>query len=232
MNRAAIVKGIQVTGIVPVIRTSSAELALRAASALREGGIDIFEVTMTVPDAARVIETLAARLQNAAWIGAGSVLNAAMAKTCLDAGAQFLVAPGFDPAVVRAAHEAGAAALPGALTPSEVLAARAAGADMIKIFPCSALGGARYLRALLAPIPDVALLPTGGVTLDSVAEYFAAGAAAVGVGSELVDEGALKAGNERLLVERAREFISAVRAARHAASARSRNTPSPPPTTT
>jgi 2-dehydro-3-deoxyphosphogluconate aldolase/(4S)-4-hydroxy-2-oxoglutarate aldolase len=168
-----------------------------------------------VPDAPRVIEALAKRLSGAAFIGAGSVLDAAMARRCLDAGAQFLVAPGFDPEVVRVGHAADAAVMPGALTPTEVLAARAAGADMVKIFPCSAVGGARYVRALRAPIPDVALLPTGGISLDSVADYFAAGASAVGVGGELVDEALLGAGDDRKLVERARKFVAAVRIARH-----------------
>jgi 2-dehydro-3-deoxyphosphogluconate aldolase/(4S)-4-hydroxy-2-oxoglutarate aldolase len=216
MSRAQVLKGIVTTGIVPVIRTRSADLALRAAAALREGGIDVLEVTMTVPDAVTAIEALAKRLSGAAWIGAGSVLDADMARRCLDAGAQFLVAPGFDPHVVEAGHAADVAVIPGALTATEVLAARAAGADMIKIFPCSAVGGARYVRALRAPIPDVALLPTGGISLDSVAGYFAAGASAIGVGGELVDEALLGAGDDRKLVERARQFVAAVRIARHA----------------
>jgi len=215
MTRAQVMKGVQATGIVPVIRTRSADLALRAAAALREGGIDVLEVTMTVPDATSAIEALAKRLDGTAWIGAGSVLDADMARRCLDAGAKFLVAPGFDPEVVRVGHAAGAAVIPGALTATEVLAARAAGADMIKIFPCSAVGGARYVRALRAPIPDVALLPTGGISLDSVAGYFAAGASAIGVGGELVDEALLSAGDDRRLVERARQFVAAVRIARH-----------------
>ena len=215
MTRQQVMRGILATGIVPVIRTRSAELALRAAAALREGGIDVLEVTMTVPDATRAIEALVKRLGSAAFIGAGSVLDGEMARRCLDAGAQFLVAPGFDPEVVRIGHAAGAAVMPGALTATEVLAARAAGADMVKIFPCSAVGGARYVRALRAPIPDVALLPTGGISLDSVADYFAAGASAIGVGGELVEEALLGAGDDRKLVERARQFVAAVRIARH-----------------
>jgi 2-dehydro-3-deoxyphosphogluconate aldolase/(4S)-4-hydroxy-2-oxoglutarate aldolase len=215
MSRSQIMKGVVASGIVPVIRTRSANLALRAAAALREGGIDVLEVTMTVPDATTAIEALAKRLGGAAFIGAGSVLDAGMARRCLDAGAQFLVAPGFDPEVVRVGHAADVPVFPGALTATEVLAARAAGADMVKIFPCSAVGGARYVRALKAPIPDVALLPTGGISLDSVAGYFAAGASAIGVGGELVDEALLGAGDDRKLVERARQFVAAVRIARH-----------------
>ncbi len=215
MSRALAVRGIQTTGLVPVIRTRSAELALRAASALREGGIDVLEVTMTVPDALRVIEALLRRFEGSALIGAGSVLDAEMARRCLDVGAQFLVSPGFDREVVRLAHAADVAVAPGALTATEVLTARAAGADLIKLFPCSAVGGARYVRALRAPMPDVAFLPTGGISLAAVPEYFAAGAFAVGIGGELVDEALLSAGDDRKLVERARQYVTAVRIARH-----------------
>ncbi len=222
LTRASIVRWLQTSGILPVIRSREAELALRAASALREGGIDVLEVTMTVPDALVVIEKLAARLDGAALIGAGSVLDPTMAQRCLDAGARFLVAPGFDPEVVRLAHAADAAAIPGALTPTEVLLARKAGADLIKIFPCSALGGARYIRSLRAPMPDLALVPTGGISLEGLADYFAAGASAVGVGAELVDESLLGASNDRRLVERARQFVAAVRLARQGHTSLSR----------
>ncbi len=215
MSRALALRAIQTTGIVPVIRTRSAELALRAASVLREGGIDVLEVTMTVPDATQVIEALVKRLGSAAWIGAGSVLDADMARRCIDAGAQFLVSPGFDPELVRLGHAADVAVAPGALTATEVLAARAAGADLIKLFPCFAVGGARYVRALRAPMPDVAFMPTGGISLATLPEYFAAGAFAVGIGGELVDEALLSSGEERKVVERARQYVAAVRIARH-----------------
>lgn len=215
MSRDAVLRSIRAVGVLPVIRTRSAELALRAAGALREGGIDVLEVTMTVPDATNVIESLVKRLGSAAWIGAGSVLDASMARRCLDAGAQFLVAPGLDVEVVHLGHAAGVAVAPGALTASEVLRARAAGADLIKIFPCSAVGGASYVRALRGPMPDVALMPTGGIGIESLAEYFAAGASAVGVGGELVDEALLANGDDRKLVERARRFVAAARLSRH-----------------
>lgn len=215
MSRVAALRSIRATGIMPVIRLRSAELALRAASALREGGIDVLEVTMTVPDATKVIEALVKRFGGAAWIGAGSVLDVAMARRCLDAGAQFLVSPGFDAEVVELARAADVAVAPGALTATEVLTARAAGADLIKIFPCSLVGGPRYLRALRGPLPDVPFMPSGGIDLDNMAHYFAAGAYAVGVGGELVDEALLTAGDDRKLVERAREFMAAARIARH-----------------
>lgn len=224
MSRGAVLRSIRATGIVPVIRTRSAELALRAASALREGGIDVLEVTMTVPDATRVIEALVKRFGSAAFIGAGSVLDTRMAQRCLDAGAQFLVAPGLDVEVVKLGHAAGVAVAPGALTASEVMAARAAGADLIKIFPCSAMGGARYVRALRGPMPDVPFMPTGGIGLDSIGDYFAAGVHAVGVGGELVDEALLTTGDDRKLVERARHFVAAARLARHP-QARHRSAP-------
>ncbi len=215
MSRQAALRAIRSTGIMPVIRTRSADLALRAANALREGGIDVLEVTMTVPDALQVIESLAKRFGSAAWIGAGSVLDPNMAQGCIDAGAKFLVAPGFDAEVVKLAHSADVAVAPGALSATEVLAARAAGADLIKIFPCSLVGGPRYLRALRGPLPDVPFMPSGGIDLDSIPHYFAAGAYAVGVGGELVDEALLTTGDDRKLVERARQFVAAARIARH-----------------
>ena len=215
MSRLAALRAIRTTGIMPVIRTRSAELALRAANALREGGIDVLEVTMTVPDALQVIESLTKRFGSAAWIGAGSVLDSAMARRCIDAGAQFLVAPGFDAEVVELAHSADVAVAPGALTATEVLSARAAGADLIKIFPCSLVGGPRYLRALRGPLPDVPFMPSGGIDLDNIPHYFAAGAYALGVGGELVDEALLTTGDDRKLVERARQFVAAARIARH-----------------
>jgi 2-dehydro-3-deoxyphosphogluconate aldolase/(4S)-4-hydroxy-2-oxoglutarate aldolase len=214
MTRAETCARIEEIGIVPVVRAASAELALRAAEAVLAGGISIFEITMTVPDAPAVIRALAARLGSRAVVGAGTVLDAEAAARCLDAGAAFIVSPGFDPATVAAAHARGVPAMPGALTPTEVIAAWKAGADMVKIFPASAVGGPKYLRALRGPLPDVKLLPTGGVNATTAADYIAAGAAALGVGSELVDPAALARGDDALLTTRARELVAAVAAAR------------------
>jgi 2-dehydro-3-deoxyphosphogluconate aldolase/(4S)-4-hydroxy-2-oxoglutarate aldolase len=214
MTRAETCARIEEIGIVPVVRAASAELALRAAEAVLAGGISIFEITMTVPDAPAVIRTLCARLGSRAVVGAGTVLDAEAAARCLDAGAAFIVSPGFDPATVAAAHARGVPAMPGALTPTEVMAASKAGADMIKIFPASAVGGPKYLRALRGPFPDLKLLPTGGVNAATAADYIAAGAAALGVGSELVDPAALARGDDALLTTRARELVAAVAAAR------------------
>ena len=214
MTRAEVCKRIEAVGIVPVIRAPSPELALLACEAILAGGISVFEITMTIPDAPAVIRALRTRLGERALIGAGTVLDAADARACIEAGAEFIVSPGFDAATIAAAHEAGIAAMPGALTPTEVIAAWKAGADVVKIFPCSALGGASYLRALKGPLPQVKLMPTGGVNINTAKDFLAAGAVALGVGSELVDIAAVKDDRAHVLTERAREFVAAVAAAR------------------
>jgi len=214
MTRVEVCKRIETVGIVPVIRAPSPELALLACEAILAGGISVFEITMTIPDAPAVIRALRDRLGGRALIGAGTVLDAADARACIEAGAEFIVSPGFDPATIAAAHEAGIAAMPGALTPTEVIAAWKAGADVVKIFPASALGGASYLRALKGPLPQIKLMPTGGVNLNTAKDFLAAGAVALGVGSELVDIAAVKDGRANVLTERAREFVTAVTAAR------------------
>jgi 2-dehydro-3-deoxyphosphogluconate aldolase/(4S)-4-hydroxy-2-oxoglutarate aldolase len=212
--RAEIVRRIEAVGIVPVIRTATPDLAARAARAVLAGGISVFEITMTVPDAPAVIRALVKELGDQAVVGAGTVLNAAAAHQCVDAGAAFIVSPGFDPDTVTEAHARGVPAMPGALTPTEVIAAWTHGADLVKIFPVSAVGGAPYLRALRGPLPEVKLLPTGGITAANAAEYLKAGASAIGVGSELVDGKALAEGRDAVVTERARELCAAVQAAR------------------
>ena len=214
MTRAETCRRIEEVGIVPVVRASSPELAVRAVEAVLTGGISIFEITMTVPDVVSVIRSLVARFGDRAVVGAGTVLDADAANRCIDAGAAFVVSPGFDAATIAAAHTRGVPAMPGALTPTEVIAAIKAGADMVKIFPVSAVGGPKYLRALRGPFPDVKLLPTGGVNATTAGDYIAAGAAALGVGSELVDPAALARGEDAVLTEHARELVAAVRKAR------------------
>jgi 2-dehydro-3-deoxyphosphogluconate aldolase/(4S)-4-hydroxy-2-oxoglutarate aldolase len=215
MNRPAICRRIEHTGVVPVIRAASAEQAFSACRALRAGGVDVFEITMTVPDAIRVIRQLAREFAGDVLVGAGTVLDPETARACLDAGAEFIVSPGFDPEIVRVTHAAGKAALPGAITPTEVMAAMRAGADIVKLFPASALGGAKYLRALRAPFESVRFLPTGGVNASTARDFIAAGAVALGAGSELVDAQALARGDHELITERARELVNAVRVARN-----------------
>jgi 2-dehydro-3-deoxyphosphogluconate aldolase/(4S)-4-hydroxy-2-oxoglutarate aldolase len=214
MSRKQIGRAIEEMGIVPVVRAPSPSLAIRAVEAVLAGGVTVFEITMTVPDAIQVIKTLVEKFSGRALVGAGTVLSAADARACIDAGAQFIVSPGLDPATIEVAHASDIPAIPGALTPTEVITAWKAGADLVKIFPCSAVGGAKYLRALRGPLPQVKMLPTGGVTLATVGEYISAGAAALGIGTELVDMAALGAGQDEALSERARDLAQALKAAR------------------
>jgi 2-dehydro-3-deoxyphosphogluconate aldolase/(4S)-4-hydroxy-2-oxoglutarate aldolase len=211
MTRSETSRRIEEVGIIPVLRLRSADLVSRAVDALLEGGLTVFEVTLTVPDALGAIRSLTARFGERAMIGAGSVLRADDARACIDAGAAFIVSPGLEPSVVDAALRSDRAVIPGALTPTEVMKAVALGADLVKIFPCSAVGGASYIRALRAPMPTVKLVPTGGVTPASAHEYLAAGAAAVGLGSELVDNRILDEREDALVAERARALVAARR---------------------
>jgi 2-dehydro-3-deoxyphosphogluconate aldolase/(4S)-4-hydroxy-2-oxoglutarate aldolase len=213
-SRKEVIRRVEDEAIVPVIRAATPDLALRAARAILAGGISVFEITMTVPDAAEVIRALARELGERALIGAGTVLSATVAHQCVDAGAAFIVSPGLDGDTVVEAHARGVPAMPGALTPTEVIAAWNLGADLVKIFPISAVGGASYLRALRGPLPEVKLLPTGGITAANAGEYLAAGASAVGIGSELVDPQALAEGRDGVITERARALRAAVQAAR------------------
>jgi 2-dehydro-3-deoxyphosphogluconate aldolase/(4S)-4-hydroxy-2-oxoglutarate aldolase len=201
-------------GIVPVVRARSAEKALRAVEAIGEGGIPIAEITMTVPGAIEVIRELVKTVGSHVLIGAGTVLNAATARQCLDAGAEFLVSPGLDLPTVEFAVSQMKLMMAGALTPTEVMAASKAGADFVKIFPCGQVGGPKYLKALRGPLPNVRMVPTGGVSLNNAADFILAGAAALGVGGELVDAEALNAGKPEVIAQNARKFLAAVRDAR------------------
>jgi len=201
---------IRKTRIVPVVRAASGEEALAAVEALLEGGIDVLEITMTVPGAIEVMKEVAQKYGHQALVGAGTVLDAPTAEACVAAGAKFIVSPTLDIPTVQACKEMGVIAAPGALTPGEVLAAWKAGADVVKIFPCDAVGGASYLKSLKAPFPQIPLMPTGGVTLENARTFLAAGAEAVGVGGNLVDVKLLREGRRDDLVERARAFCQAV----------------------
>jgi 2-dehydro-3-deoxyphosphogluconate aldolase/(4S)-4-hydroxy-2-oxoglutarate aldolase len=223
MSRAELCRRIADVGVVPVVRAPSAHLAIRAVEAVLAGGISVFEITMTVPGALAVIRSLVERFGDRATVGAGTVLSASDALACIDAGAQFVVSPGLDLATIEAVHGRDLPVMPGALTPTEIITAWKAGADMVKVFPCSAVGGAKYLRALRGPLPDVKMLPTGGVSLSTAQDYIEAGAAALGLGSELVDVKALAAGDDAAVTDRARELLAVVRAAR----AGSRRMPAP-----
>lgn len=215
MNKQEVRATIERIGIVPVIRASSPDQAKFAAEAVCAGGIPIVEITMTVPGAVEVIEELA-RTAPHVLVGAGTVLDAEAAARCMKAGAQFLVSPGFDAGTVAAAQEAKLLIMAGALTPTEVMAAWKAGADFVKIFPCGSLGGPNYIRALKGPLPQVPMVPTGGVNLETAADYIRAGAAALGVGGELVQKEALQNRNADLIRGFARQFVEIVRTARGA----------------
>lgn len=213
-EREELVKRIERGTLVPVVRAPTADMAIKAVEAILEGGISTFEITLTVPGAVQVIESLVKRFGARALIGAGTVLSADQAAACIDAGAQFVVSPGFDAATVELVLKRGLPCMPGALTPTEVITAWKAGVDMVKIFPCSAMGGAKYLKALKGPLPQVKMLPTGGVNASTAHEYLAAGAAALGIGSELVDAQALAAGNLDIITARAKELVDAVASSR------------------
>jgi 2-dehydro-3-deoxyphosphogluconate aldolase / (4S)-4-hydroxy-2-oxoglutarate aldolase len=216
-------------GIVPVVRASNSKQALLAAEAVCAGGISIVEVTMTVPGAIEVIGELARTVGDSVLIGAGTVLDAETAQECISAGAQFIVSPGFDRSTIELALREGKLMMAGALTPTEILAAWRAGADFVKIFPCGSVGGAKYIRALRGPFPQVSFVPTGGVSLETAADFIRAGAAALGVGGELVQADALKAGNAALVAENARTFLEVVKKARRELSAPRSQAPACPP---
>jgi len=216
MSKADVLARIRDVGIVPVVRAESADEALAAIAAIRAGGIDILEITMTVPGAVSLIEEVSRSLGRDAVVGAGTVLDAETARTCILAGAQFVVSPAWSAATIACCRRYGVPIFPGALTPTEVLAAWEAGADMVKVFPCSALGGASYIKALKAPLPQIDLIPTGGVNLDTAAAFIKAGSTALGVGADLVDLKALREGKASLLTERARQLVEIVRQARGA----------------
>jgi len=214
MDKTEILGRIHATGVIPVVRAPSAAEAIAAVEAMRAGGIDVVELTMTVPSAVTVIEEVVARHGDAIVVGAGTVLDAETARTCILAGAAFVVSPIVDRPTIRVCRTYGVAVMPGALTPSEVVAAWRAGADLVKVFPCSAVGGASYIKALRAPLPQIELVPTGGVTLATVGEFIAAGAWAVGAGGDLVDLARLRRGDHAGLTESARRYVAAIQQAR------------------
>ena len=210
MDKQKARRRIEEIGIVPVVRASSAREACLAAEAVCKGGIPIVEITMTVPGAIEVIRELAKNCGHEVLIGAGTVLNVDDARRCFDAGAQFLVTPGFNRATVEFAARESKLIMAGALTPTEIIEAWTAGADLVKVFPCGQVGGAKYIKALKGPLPQVPLVPTGGVNLSTAAEFIEAGAAALGIGGELVQVEALKSNKPELIVETARKFLDIV----------------------
>ncbi len=214
MNRSEIMQRIEEIGVIPIVRAESATLALRAVEAIQAAGVSILEITMTVPGALRIIEEVARQLGREAVLGAGTVLDEVTARECILAGAQFIVSPLLNRAMISCCHRYGIVVLPGALTPTEVVTAWSAGADCVKVFPAAALGGPSYIKALKAPLPQVKLAPTGGVSLKTAPDFILAGATALGVGADLVDIQALEEGKDGVITERARQFVEVVKEAR------------------
>ena len=209
-----VVKKIGEIGIIPVVRASSVEEANRAIEAICGGGIPVVEITMTVPNAISVIREVVQKRGADVLIGAGTVTNAEQAESSVRAGAQFLVSPGLAMSVLSVARVHNRLAIPGALTPTEVMNAQEHGATLVKIFPCGNVGGAKYLKSLKAPFPHAQLIPTGGVNAANAADFIAAGAYALGVGADLVDAAALREGNLEKITTAAKELVQAVASAR------------------
>lgn len=201
-------------GIIPIVRASSADAVVPVAEALLQAGLPVVEITMTVPNAIGAIGVVAKRFPGKVLVGAGTVTDVETASRAIDAGAEFIVTPCLVREVIEAAQRARVAVLPGALTPGEVFEAFRAGGDMVKVFPVQAVGGAAYLRALRGPFPNIPLVPTGGVTLDNIGEMFEAGAAAVGVGTELISQDALDRRDYAAIAAVAKQFLEVVRQGR------------------
>jgi len=214
MTKDQVRRRILEVGIIPVVRASSGSQAIQAAEAVCAGGIPVVELTMTVPGALEVIAKLAKSMGKEVLVESGTVLDADSARRCLDAGAQFLVSPGFDLATVQLANSAGVLIMAGALTPTEVIAAWKAGSDLVKVFPCGNVGGAKYIKALKAPLPQVPMVPTGGVNLETAADFLRAGSAALGIGGELISASALRLGNVKTITDAARQYVSIVKQTR------------------
>src|SRR5713226_8729209 len=214
MNKTEVIQRIKELGVIPVVRASSEEEAIAIVEAIKGGGLPILEITMTVPRAVQVIETLSARYGHEAIVGAGTLLDPESARACVLAGARFIVSPALNLETVACCRELDVAVMPGALTPTEIVQAWNAGADLVKVFPAGAMGGASYIKSLKAPLPQIELIPTGGVTLANAADFIKAGAAAGGVGTDLVDMTAIRLGQPEKITHAARAFIEAVRKAR------------------
>jgi 2-dehydro-3-deoxyphosphogluconate aldolase/(4S)-4-hydroxy-2-oxoglutarate aldolase len=213
-SRSSVLATLREVGIIPVIRADSADAAKAVVEALVQAGLLVAEITMTVPRAIETIASVTKNFGDSVLVGAGTVTDADTARRAVDAGADFIVTPCLIPEVIDTARRAEVAILPGALTPTEVLQAFRLGGDMVKVFPAQNVGGASYLRALRGPFPEIPLVPTGGVTLENVRDMFDAGAAAVGIGSELISKDALSRRDYASIGALAHQFLAAVRKAR------------------
>lgn len=214
MEKREILNRMIAEGFIPLIRAAAPSDALDIAEAVRVGGASFLEVTMTVPAALDVVKELAVKYKDEFIIGAGTVLDPETARAALLAGAQFIVGPTLNFDLISLAHRYSAVVIPGAMTPTEILAAWNAGADLVKVFPATSLGGPDYIKAVLAPLPQVLLMPSGGVNLGNAGAFIRAGAALVAVGGELVDKAAVRARAFHIITENTRAFIKAIQEAR------------------
>jgi 2-dehydro-3-deoxyphosphogluconate aldolase / (4S)-4-hydroxy-2-oxoglutarate aldolase len=226
MNKQQVLASIIDIGIVPVVRTPTAEAAIKSIEAIHRGGIRAAEITMTVPGAIHALEKVADQFGDSIVLGAGTVLDPETARACMLAGAQFFVTPSLNLATIEIAKRYSCPITPGALTPTEVVTAWQAGADAVKIFPASAVGGAKYIKALKGPFPQIEMIPTGGVNLETTADFLKAGACAVAVGGELIDAASIKAGKYEVFEERARQYLAIVQQTRAELKGQAANTTS------
>lgn len=214
MNASATLKTLHGIGVLPVLRAPSPDLAIATAEAVHGAGLPIAEVTLTVPNALAVIRALAQRHGTNVLLGAGSVLSVADARAAVEAGARFVVTPALDEGVIAFCLARDVVVASGALTPTEIVKAWRAGAHLVKVFPCGAVGGPSYVRAIKAPLPDIPLVPTGGVTVENAAHFFDAGAALIGMGSDLVDVAAVRAGDTTRMKARIAAMVALAREAK------------------
>ena len=201
-------------GLIPVVRVTSAQEAMDVADAIKEGGVTCIEITMTVRGAIEVIRELTQKYQDEIIMGAGTILDPETGRAALLAGAQFIVSPTLNLDLIQLAHRYSAVVIPGTMTPTEILTAWNAGADMVKVFPAAQLGGPEYLKAIRGPLPQILLVPTGGVNLQNAAAFIKAGATALGVGGELVDKKAIKEKKFNIITENTRAFLKIIQEAR------------------
>ena len=210
MTKLEQMQRIEECGIVAIIRANSSNELIEAAVAIQTGGVGVIEITMTTPDALQVIGEVSARLENAVLIGVGSVLDAETARAAMLAGAEFVVSPVTKPDIIEICNRYGKVVIPGAFTPTEILYAWESGADYVKVFPSSGVGPS-YIKDIKAPLPQIPLIPTGGINANNAAEFFKAGASALGVGSALVSSDIIDSGNFTILTERAKKLVAAVK---------------------
>jgi 2-dehydro-3-deoxyphosphogluconate aldolase/(4S)-4-hydroxy-2-oxoglutarate aldolase len=211
MSKSETLQRIREIKLIPVLRARKQEDAVAIAHAIKQGGVPVLEITMTVPGAVDVIRQLTATFGNQVLVGAGTVLDPETARACILAGAKFIVSPALKISTIEMCHRYSIPVFPGALTPTEVLTAWEAGADAVKVFPCGSVGGAKYLKSLKAPLSQIEMIPTGGVSLSTAAEFLSAGAFALGVGADLIDSDVVDPEKLSAITENAKKYVEVVR---------------------